>query len=309
MALRLVFMGTPAFSVPILKALFAAGHDIVAVYSQLPRSAGRRGLNVIKSPVQHEAEMLGLTVYTPKTLYDAEEQARFKRLSLDAIVTAAYGLLLPEEVLRASRFGCFNTHASLLPRWRGAAPIQRAIMAGDTETGIMIMQMDKGLDSGPIALAEKVEIGQDMTSGELHDHLSQVGANLIVKAMADLEQDRLVFTQQSVEGITYAKKIRKEETRIDWDKPAAVVHRHVYGLSPFPGAWCKMNISGRCKRVKILRVRFAGPAVGQPGSFDPLTLAVTCRDGAVLLTQLQKAGGRSLNTQDFIRGASVTAIY
>lgn len=309
MALRLAFMGTPAFSVPILKALAAAGHDIAAVYSQPPRPAGRRGLDITKSPVQHEAEALGLPVHTPKTLRTAEEQARFSALSLDAAVVVAYGLLLPEAVLHAPRFGCFNAHASLLPRWRGAAPIQRAIMAGDAETGMMIMQMDEGLDTGPVALTEKVAIGQDMTSGELHDCLSQVGAGLMVRAMADLQQGRLVLAPQSEEGVTYAHKITKEETRIDWDKPAAVVHRHICGLSPFPGAWCEMDIADRRERVKVLGARLAGRPAGKGGSFDPKTLAVACRDGAVLLTRLQKAGSKPLDAQDFIRGAAITAVY
>ncbi|RCL00761.1 MAG: methionyl-tRNA formyltransferase [Candidatus Tokpelaia sp. JSC189] len=310
MALRLAFMGTSVFSVPILKALVAAGHDIVAVYSQPPRSAGRRGLDITKSPVQHEAEMLRLTVHTPRTLRNTEEQARFRALSLDAIIAVAYGLLLPRDVLDAPRFGCFNAHASLLPRWRGAAPIQRAIMAGDTETGIMIMQMDEGFDTGPVALAEKVAIGQDMTAGELHDRLSQVAADLMVKAMADLEQGRLLLTPQREESVTYAYKISKEETRIDWGKPATVVYRHICGLSPFPGAWCEMDIAGRRERVKILGAHLAaGQPVGRPSSFDPLTLAVSCCDGALLLTRLQKAGGRSLDVQDFIRGATVTAVY
>jgi len=309
MALRLAFMGTPEFSVPVLGALVAAGHDIAAVYSRPPRPAGRRGLGLTRSPVQREAERLGLPVCTPASLRSAEEQTRFRALGLDAAVVVAYGLLLPDDVLHAPRFGCFNAHASLLPHWRGAAPVQRAIMAGDDETGIMVMQMDAGLDTGPVAMAKKIAIGQDMTAGELHDRLSRAGAGLMVRAMADLEHGRLVFVPQSMDGVTYAHKISAEETRIDWDRPATVVHKHICGLSSVPGAWCEMEIAGRRERVKILETRLADGGTGKAGRLDPQSLIVACRDGAVLLARLQKAGGRPLEMQEFMRGAAVTAVF
>jgi len=309
MALRLAFMGTPEFSVPVLNALVAAGHEIAVVYSRPPRPAGRRGLDLIKSPVQREAEKLGLPVHTPVTLRNTEEQFRFKAFSLDAAVVVAYGLLLPEEVLRAPRHGCFNAHASLLPRWRGAAPVQRAIMAGDDETGMMIMQMDAGLDTGPVAMVKKTAIDQDITAGALHDRLSLIGAGLMVRAMADLEQGSLILVPQSEGGVTYAQKITKEETRIDWDRPAMAVHKHICGLSPFPGAWCEMEIAGRRKRVKVLETRLFAGCMDKACHFDPQFLTVSCRDGAVLLTRLQKAGGKPLDAQEFMRGAAVTAVF
>lgn len=309
MALRLAFMGTPDFSVPALEALVAAGHDIAAVYCQPPRPAGRRGLDVTHSAVQRAAERLGLAVHTPSTLRTMEEQARFRALSLDAAAVVAYGLLLPENVLNAPRLGCFNAHASLLPRWRGAAPVQRAIMAGDRQTGVMIMKMDAGLDTGPVALVHKAAIGQDMTAGALQEHLSQAGAQLMVKAMAALEQGRLVLTPQAGEGITYAHKITKAETRIDWDNPAMQVHRHICGLAPFPGAWCEMEIAGRRERVKILGTHLSDWCGPMPGHFDPATLAVSCRGGSVVLTRVQKAGGKPLEARAFMRGAAITAVF
>jgi len=309
MVLRLAFMGTPQFSVPVLQALAAAGHDIAAVYSQPPRPAGRRGLGLTRSPVHCEAERLGLPVHTPVSLRSAEEQARFRDLRLDAAVVVAYGLLLPQAVLQAPRHGCLNAHASLLPRWRGAAPIQRAIMAGDAETGIMIMQMDAGLDTGPIALTEKIAIAEDMTADAVQERLAGLAAGLMVRAVHDLEHGRLRLVAQSGDGVTYAHKISKQETRIDWDRPALEVHKHVCGLSSFPGAWCEMDIAGKRERVKVLATRaVAGPA-GRPGHFDAQSCTVACRQGAVALLQLQKAGGKPLAVQDFMRGATVTAVF
>jgi len=303
-------MGTPDFSVPTLTALAAQGHEFVACYTQPPRPAGRRGLELTKSPVHRQAEALGIPVRTPKSLKSGEEQALFRELGADAAVVVAYGLLLPEAVLNGTRLGCYNGHASLLPRWRGAAPIQRAIMAGDTETGIMVMKMDKGLDTGDVALEDRTRIGPDMTAGELHDELAELGADLMVRAMAVLEGGSLTLTPQPEEGVLYASKIDKAETRVDWSRPAADVHNHIRGLSPFPGAWCEMEIGGKWERVKLLRSRLAGPSAGEPGKIarSGEGLSVACGVGAVDLLTLQKAGGKPLSATDFVRGADVTGL-
>lgn len=303
-------MGTPEFSVPTLTALAAQGHEIVACYTQPPRPAGRRGLELTKSPIHRQAEALGITVRTPKSLKSEEEQGLFRDLGADAAVVVAYGLLLPEAVLNGTRLGCYNGHASLLPRWRGAAPIQRAIMAGDAETGMMVMKMDKGLDTGDIALEDRVTIGPDMTAGELHDILAQRGADLMVRAMAALENESLTLTPQPEEGVLYASKIDKGETRVDWSRPAAEVHNHIRGLSPFPGAWCEMQFGGKWERVKLLRSRFAGPSAREPGTIaiEDDSLSVACGDGAVELVTLQKAGGKPLGAADFLRGAAIDGV-
>lgn len=304
MPLRLIFMGTPDFSVPTLRALAAAGHEIAAVYTQPPRPAGRRGLEVTKSPVHRAAEELGVPVRTPQSLKSTEEQEAFRVLKADAAVVVAYGLLLPKPILEGTRLGAYNGHASLLPRWRGAAPIQRAIMAGDRETGMMIMKMDEGLDTGPVALTEEVAISREMTAGGLHDRLKEVGARLMVEAMAKLERGELTLAAQPSEGATYAKKIAKEETRVDWRRPASQVHNHIRGLSPFPGAWCEMPVGGRKERVKLLR---SAPAegTGAPGEVLDDGLAVACGEGAVRLMALQRAGGRPMTVEDFQRGAKI----
>ncbi|MCI5077715.1 methionyl-tRNA formyltransferase [Oricola sp.] len=308
--MRLIFMGTPDFSVPTLTALAAQGRDIVACYSQPPRPAGRRGLELTKSPVHLQAEALGIPVRTPKSLKGAEEQEAFRALEADAAIVVAYGLLLPEAVLNAPRLGCFNGHASLLPRWRGAAPIQRAIMAGDAETGMMVMKMDVGLDTGDIALEDRLPIGADMTAGELHDQLSQLCADLMVRAMAALERDSLTLTPQPEDGVVYASKIDKAEARIDWARPAAEVHNHIRGLAPFPGAWCEMEIGGKWERVKLLRSHLPDATPATPGvlKVEGGRLLAGCTDGAVELVTLQKAGGKALNASDFLRGAAPTAI-
>lgn len=304
MPLRLIFMGTPDFSVPTLRALAAAGHEIAAVYTQPPRPAGRRGLEVTKSPVHRAAEELGVPVRTPQSLKSTEEQEAFRVLKADAAVVVAYGLLLPKPILEGTRLGAYNGHASLLPRWRGAAPIQRAIMAGDRETGMMIMKMDEGLDTGPVALTEEVAISREMTAGGLHDRLKEVGARLMVEAMAKLERGELTLAAQPSEGATYAKKIAKEETRVDWRRPASQVHNHIRGLSPFPGAWCEMPVGGRKERVKLLRSTPA-EGTGAPGEVLDDGLAVACGEGAVRLMALQRAGGRPMTVEDFQRGAKI----
>ncbi|KUM25404.1 methionyl-tRNA formyltransferase [Mesorhizobium loti] len=304
MPLRVIFMGTPDFSVPTLSAIAAAGHDIAAVYTQPPRAAGRRGLELTPSPVQREAERLGLEVRTPASLKGEAEQQAFAALQADVAVVVAYGLLLPKPVLEAARLGCLNGHASLLPRWRGAAPIQRAIMAGDAETGMMIMRMEEGLDTGPVALVEKCAIAPDMTAGELHDRLMDMGASLMVEALTRLGINCLTFTQQATEGVTYARKIDKSETRVDWTRPAGEVHNHIRGLSPFPGAWCEVEIGGRMERLKLLRSTLSN-GVGESGGILDDRLTVACGSGAVRLVEVQRAGGRPAAAQEFLRGAKI----
>jgi methionyl-tRNA formyltransferase len=304
MPLRVVFMGTPDFSVPTLRALAGAGHRIVAVYTQPPRAAGRRGLELTPSPVQREAERLGVEVRTPVSLKGETEQRAFEALGADIAVVVAYGLLLPRAVLAAPRLGCLNAHASLLPRWRGAAPIQRAIMAGDEETGMMVMRMEEGLDTGPVGLVEKLAIGPDMTAGELHDRLAAAGAALMVEAVARLGAGTLTFADQSKEGVTYARKIDKAETRIDWSRPAVEVHDRIRGLSPMPGAWCEAEVGGRGERLKLLRSTLAEGA-GAPGEILDGRLTVACGSGAVRLVELQRAGGRPASAPQFLRGARI----
>ena len=252
MPLRIIFMGTPEFSVPTLAALAGAGHKIVAVYTQPPRPGGRRGLDLQKSPVHQAAELLGIEVLTPVNFKDAADRQAFRDFDADVAVVVAYGLLLPEEILSGTRLGCYNGHASLLPRWRGAAPIQRAIMAGDHETGMMVMKMDKGLDTGDVALTKVVAIGTEMTAGELHDKLMLAGAGLMKDAMERLDGGELPLTPQAEQGVLYAAKISKAETRIDFSKTATEVHNHIRGLSPFPGAWFELETGGKLERIKVL---------------------------------------------------------
>ncbi|MBP2442596.1 methionyl-tRNA formyltransferase [Rhizobium leguminosarum] len=306
MSLRIIFMGTPEFSVPTLRLLVDAGHRIVAVYTQPPRPGGRRGLDLQKSPVHQAAELLGLPVFTPVNFKDPEERERFAAFDADVAVVVAYGLLLPEAVLNGTRDGCYNGHASLLPRWRGAAPIQRAIMAGDEQTGMMVMKMDKGLDTGAVALTRKVEIGRNMTAGELHDRLMQVGAKAMAEAMVKLEMNDLPLTPQPDEGVLYAAKIDKAETRIDFVREATAVHNHIRGLAPFPGAWFELEIGGKPERVKVLGSELA-EGQGTAGQLLTDDLVVACASGAVRLTRLQKAGGKPLAAADFLRGTPLGA--
>ncbi len=305
MALRIIFMGTPDFSVATLDALHAAGHEIVAVYTQPPRPGGRRGLDLQKSPVHLAADKLGLPVLHPVNFREAGDRERFCAFEADVAVVVAYGLLLPEAILNGTRLGAYNGHASLLPRWRGAAPIQRAIMAGDAETGMMVMKMDKGLDTGPVALTRKVAINEDMTAGELHDRLREVGAQAMVEAMAALEAGTLTTVPQADDGVTYAAKIDKGETRIDFSKDAAEVHNHIRGLAPFPGAWFELELNGRLERVKVLGSVLA-EGEGPAGTVLDQALTIACGHGAVRLTRLQKAGGKPLDADDFLRGTPVS---
>jgi methionyl-tRNA formyltransferase len=301
LALRLVFMGTPDFAVPTLVALAGGGHEIAAVYTRAPRPAGRRGLELTPSPVARAAERLKLPILTPKTLRDAEAADRMHAHGADAAVVVAYGLILPKPILDTFPLGCFNLHASLLPRWRGAAPIHRAIMAGDKETGVMVMKMDEGLDTGPVSAERRVPIGPDATTGDLHDALAKLGADLMVIALGALERNSLKVTPQQVTGVTYATKIDKNETRVDWAKPWNEVHNHCRGLSPFPGAWCELPGVGR---VKILRTT-KGEGSGPPGRVLDDTLTIACGTGAVRLVELQRAGARAMKAEEFLRGTPI----
>jgi methionyl-tRNA formyltransferase len=305
MPLRLIFMGTPDFAVPTLIELAGSGHDIAAVYTRAPKPAGRRGLERVPSPVEAQARRLGLAVRAPATLKDATAQAEFAALEADAAVVVAYGMILPKPVLAAPRLGCFNLHASLLPRWRGAAPINRAVMAGDAWTGVTVMQMDEGLDTGATAMPERVPIGADMTAGELHDALARLGADLMARAMSELERGTLQFTAQPADGVTYAAKIDKAETRVDWGRPWQTVHDHIRGLSPFPGAWCEVPGAGRVKLLRSTRGEGQGNYQVAPGTVLDDRLTVACGEGAVRIVELQKAGGRALRTEEFLRGAPV----
>jgi len=297
--MRLIFMGTPDFAVPTLVELAARGHEIAAVYTRAPKPAGR-GMGVQHTPVEREARRLALAVHTPRSLKDEEAQAAFRTYKVDAAVVVAYGLILPKSVLEAPRLGCFNIHASLLPRWRGAAPINRAIMAGDTESGVTIMKMDEGLDTGAMAMAERTPIGADMTAGDLHGVLARLGADLMLRSLAAAERGSLALTPQPDKGVTYAEKISKNETRIDWSRPWRQVHDHIRGLSPFPGAW--FEIDGA--RVKALRST-KGEGSGAAGTALDDKLTIACGAGAVRLTQVQRAGKQPMSADEFLRGTPV----
>jgi methionyl-tRNA formyltransferase len=299
--LRLVFMGTPDFAVPTLLELIGAGHEIAAIYTRAPQPAGR-GMELRESPVAREARKFGLPILTPKTLRTDDAAGAVRALGAEAAIVVAYGLILPKPILEAFPLGCFNLHASLLPRWRGAAPIQRAVMAGDRETGATVMKMEEGLDTGPMAMAERLLIGPDATAGEMHDKLAQSGARVMVVAMAALERGTLQFTPQPQAGVTYAAKIEKSETRIDWKRPWQEVHNHCRGLSPFPGAWFELPSVGR---VKVLRTT-KGAGSGQPGEMLDEELTVACGDGAVRLVELQRAGRQPMSVETFLRGTPVT---
>ncbi len=300
MPLRLIFMGTPDFAVPTLIELAARGHEIAAVYTRAAKPAGRRGLELQPSPVEREAHRLNLQVLTPKTLKTEEAQAEFRALNADAAVVVAYGLILPKAVLDAPKLGCFNVHASLLPRWRGAAPINRAIMAGDAESGVTIMRMDEGLDTGAMAMLERTAITPDMTAGELHDKLAPLGADLMMRALSAIERGSLTLTPQPEDGVTYAEKISKEETRIDWAKPWQEVRNHISGLSPFPGAWFELD----GVRIKALRST-RGEGGGSPGTALDDQLTIACGDGAVRLVQVQRAGKQPMGAEEFLRGTKL----
>jgi methionyl-tRNA formyltransferase len=300
--LRLIFMGTPDFAVPTLVDIVGRGHEVVAVYTRAPQPAGR-GMELKPSPVEKAARGFGLNVLTPATLRTTEAQEIFRAHIADAAVVVAYGLILPTPILEGVPLGCFNLHASLLPRGRGAAPINRAVMAGDAESGVMVMQMDQGLDTGPVALAERVTIGPDMTAGELHDALAPIGADLMGRALAALERGALVLKPQPTDGVTYAAKIANEETRIDWAKPWKEVHDHIRGLSPFPGAWCELPDGARAKILRTTR----GEGSGAPGIALDDKLTIACVEGAVRILELQRAGKQVMKAEAFLRGSPIGA--
>jgi methionyl-tRNA formyltransferase len=301
MPLRLIFMGTPDFAVPTLLELVAYGHEIAAVYTRAAKPGGRRGLQLQPTPIEQEARRLGIPVLTPTTLRTSEALEQFRAHDADAAVVVAYGMILPQAILDAPKLGCFNLHASLLPRWRGAAPINRAIMEGDAETGVMVMKMDVGLDTGDVAMAERLAIADGMTASDLHDALARLGADLMVRAMAGLARGALQLTKQSEAGVTYATKIDKAETKIDWSKPSHAVLRHIHGLSPFPGAWCEISGEAEPVRVKVLRCEPA-KGIGAAGALLDDQLTVACGEGAIRILKLQRAGKAPMEAAEFLRG-------
>jgi methionyl-tRNA formyltransferase len=302
--MRVVFMGTPDFAAPLLEKIVADGHEVVAVYTRAPSPAGR-GMELRPSPVHRLAERLSIPVFTPKSLKGAPEIAAFAAHGADVAVVAAYGLILPQAALDAPRFGCLNLHGSLLPRWRGAAPIQRAVMAGDAETGVMVMRMEAGLDTGPVAATARVAIGPDMTAGELHDRLSLLGADLMVEALRALSRGELTFTPQAAEGVTYAQKIDKAECRIDWSRPARELHNQVRGLSPFPGAFFESDLGHGVERVKVLRTALA-EGEGPSGALLDDAGLVACGEGALRLVEAQRGGKAPMRMEEFLRGRPLT---
>jgi methionyl-tRNA formyltransferase len=303
MPLRVVFMGTPEFAVPTLAEIAGTGHDIAAVYTQPPRRAGR-GMTERKSLIHAYAEDLGLSVLTPKSLRTPEAVETFRSHQADVAVVVAYGLILPKPILDIPRFGCLNLHPSALPRWRGAAPIERAIMAGDTETAVMVMRMEEGLDTGPVCLAERVAIGPDATAGELHDELSRLGAGLMLRALAAAERGSLDASPQAGEGATYAPKIANAEARIDFTRPSREVHNHIRGLSPYPGAWLEAGPETKRERIKVLRSALA-ESNGRPGEVLDDRLTVACGEGAVRLLVIQRAGRKPMEATELLRGFSI----
>src|SRR3954468_12775276 len=298
--MRLIFMGTPDFAVPTLIEIVGRGHEVVAVYTRTPKPAGRRGLDLQPTPIEREARRFGIPVLTPKTLRTEEAAAQFRTHNADAAAVVAYGLILPVPILEAVPLGCFNVHASLLPRWRGAAPINRAIMAGDAESGVCVMKMAEGLDTGDVAPEKRLAIGPDETAGELHDRLSALGAHMMPVALSALERGTLQLVPQPDEGVTYANKIDKGETRIEWGKPWKAVHNHIRGLSPVPGSW--FELTGQ--RIKVLRST-RGEGAGAPGTVLNDRLTIACGEGAVRLTELQRAGKQPMRAEEFLRGAKI----
>lgn len=305
MSLRVIFMGTPDFAVPTLTEIIGQGHEVVSCYTRAPAQAGR-GLELKPSPVQRAAERFGIPVFTPSTLKTPEMAEQMASHQADVAVVVAYGMILPQAILDIPELGCLNLHASLLPRWRGAAPIQRAVMAGDAESGVCVMKMEAGLDTGPVGMVERLEIGPDMTSGELHDRLAPLGADLMVRALAALGRGGLQFSPQLEEGVTYAAKIGNAEAKLNWARPARHVHDLVRGLAPFPGAFAEVDLGKGPERLKVLRTALAGGAA-EPGMLLDDEGTVACAEGAVKLLQVQRAGGRPVSGAEFLRGARLTA--
>lgn len=305
MTLRIIFMGTPDFAVPTLTETIGQGHEVVSVYTRPPAPAGR-GMELRPSPVQRTAERFGIPVFTPKTLKSAEAAEIMASHQADVAVVVAYGLILPQAILEVPELGCLNLHASLLPRWRGAAPIQRAIMAGDAETGVCVMKMEAGLDTGPVGMVERLAIDRDVTAGELHDRLAVLGADLMVRALAALGRGGLRFTPQAEEGVTYAGKIGNDEARLSWNRPARQVHDLVRGLSPFPGAFVETDLGKGPERLKVLRTALAGGAA-EAGTLLDEDGTIACAEGAVRLVTVQRAGKGPMSAGEFLRGARLSA--
>lgn len=305
MTLRVVFMGTPDFATPTLSEIIGQGHEVMACYTREPAPAGR-GMELRKSPVHTMAERFGIPVHTPRTLKSAEATALFASHQAEVAVVVAYGKLLPKAVLDLPELGCLNLHGSLLPRWRGAAPIQRAVMAGDAQTGVMVMRMEEGLDTGPVAMVEHISIGPEMTSGEVHDRMMHLGADLMARALAALSRGALGFRPQAADGVTYAHKIEKAEARIDWTKPATDLHNLVRGLSPFPGAFFEADWGQGPTRVKILRSSVDARS-GQAGTVLDDALSVACKTGALRLLEVQRAGKGPMTATEFLRGSGIVA--
>ena len=300
--MRIIFMGTPDFAVPSLSALIAQGHEIAAVYTRAPKPAGR-GMAERFSPVHQLAEKFAIPVHTPKNFREAAEVETFRAYAADVAVVVAYGILLPKQILEAPKFGCLNLHGSLLPRWRGAAPIQRALMAGDAETGVMVMRMDEGLDTGPVGLVERIGLPPQMNAGELHDKMAILGADLLVRALSALERGTLQFTPQKADGVLYARKIEKAESRIDWRRPALDLHNQVRGLSPFPGAFFEADFGRGPERVKVLR---AETIEGSGKAGEVLEgFCVACGQDALKILQVQRAGKGPVPAEEFLRGTKV----
>jgi methionyl-tRNA formyltransferase len=302
--MRIVFMGAPDFATPTLLEIIGRGHEVAAVYTRAPKPAGRRGLELTKTPVHLIAEQFSIPVLTPATLRDPAEHERFRALDAEVGVVVAYGLILPRPILAAPTFGCLNLHASLLPRWRGAAPIQRAIMAGDRETGVCVMRMEEGLDTGPIALAERAAIAPEATFGDLAEMLSRIGADLMARALAALARGALSFRPQAKEGAVYARKIEKDEARIDWRAAADAVRNHIHGLSPTPGAFTEIDSGHGVERIKILRARAVAGA-GEPGETLDDRLTIACGIGAIAVIEAQRAGRTAMSGEALARGASI----
>jgi len=305
MSLRTIFMGTPDFAVPTLSALLGHGHEIVACYSRAPAPAGR-GMALRLSPVHQAAERFGIPVLTPSTLRTPEALDEFRSYQADVAIVVAYGMLLPKDILDVPPLGCLNLHASLLPRWRGAAPIQRAIMAGDPETGVAVMKMAEGLDTGPVGMVERLVIAPELNAGEAHEILARLGADLMVRALAALGRGGLSFREQSTEGVTYARKISNDECKIDWSASAQTIHDHIRGLAPFPGAYTMIDLGKGPERVKILRATIT-EGVGAPGQILDDALTIACGNGALRLLDLQRAGAKALPVDLFLRGVSLPA--
>jgi methionyl-tRNA formyltransferase len=297
-------MGTPEFAVPVLAGIIAQGHSVTAVYTRAEKPGGRRGLEPAPSPVHVAARRFGIEVVAPRTLRSGDAVAILPEFDPDVVVVAAYGLILPRALLDVPAKGCLNLHASLLPRWRGAAPIERAIMAGDLETGVMVMRMEEGLDTGPVALNERIAIGPDANAGEIRDKLAHIGAGLMTRALAMLEHGELAFAPQAEEGVTYARKVDKAEARIDWTRLASEVHNLIRGLAPFPGAFFEADLGKGLERVKVFRTRIADGA-GTPGRVLDGFLTIACGEGALRVLEVQRSGKAPMPAGDFLRGARI----